>query len=92
MLIPGMLYLFINNYVPMAGIIVAFKKYNYSKGILGSDWNGLKNFRLFCLRRRMRFTITRKHSLLQSYLYIGGNGRRSGSGGPALGIESGTDA
>ena len=44
MLIPGMLYLFINNYVPMAGIIVAFKKYNYSKGILGSDWNGLKNF------------------------------------------------
>lgn len=58
MLIPGMLYLFINNYVPMAGIIVAFKKYNYSKGILGSDWNGLKNF-VFLFKTKDAFTITR---------------------------------
>lgn len=58
MLIPGMLYLFINNYIPMAGIIVAFKKYNYSKGILGSDWNGLKNF-VFLFKTKDAFTITR---------------------------------
>ena len=30
MLLPGLVYLFINNYMPMAGIIIAFKKYNYS--------------------------------------------------------------
>ena len=33
MLLPGLVYLFINNYMPMAGIIIAFKKYNYSLGI-----------------------------------------------------------
>lgn len=44
MLIPGMVYLFINNYIPMPGIIVAFKNFNYQKGILGSEWNGFKNF------------------------------------------------
>lgn len=27
MLLPGLVYLFINNYMPMAGIIIAFKKY-----------------------------------------------------------------
>lgn len=41
---PAMLYVLINNYVPMPGIVLAFKKYNYSKGIFGSDWVGLDNF------------------------------------------------
>ena len=27
MLLPGLIYIFINNYIPMAGIVVAFKKY-----------------------------------------------------------------
>lgn len=44
MLLPGMIYIFINNYIPMAGIIVAFKKYSARKGIFGSDWCGLDNF------------------------------------------------
>jgi putative aldouronate transport system permease protein len=44
MTIPGMVYLLINNYIPMAGIIIAFKKIDYGKGILASDWLGLANF------------------------------------------------
>lgn len=44
MLLPGVIYLFINNYVPMAGIIVAFKKYNVNDGIFGSAWSGFTNF------------------------------------------------
>jgi len=44
MLLPGAIYLFINNYIPMAGIIVAFKKYNVKQGIYGSPWCGLDNF------------------------------------------------
>ena len=44
MMIPGVVYLFINNYIPMAGIVVAFKKYNVNDGMFGSPWNGLKNF------------------------------------------------
>lgn len=45
MILPGMVYLFINNYIPMTGIIIAFKKYNKQKGIYGSDWCGLENFK-----------------------------------------------
>lgn len=44
MLLPGLIYLFINNYIPMAGIVVAFKKYSARKGIWGSPWCGLENF------------------------------------------------
>ena len=40
MLLPGLIYFFINNYMPMTGIIVAFKKYSKRKGIFGSDWCG----------------------------------------------------
>ena len=42
--IPGMLYLLINNYFPMFSVFIAFKDLDYSKGIFGSDWCGLKNF------------------------------------------------
>ena len=32
MLIPGAVYIFINNYIPMAGLIMAFEKYDYKLG------------------------------------------------------------
>ncbi len=44
MMVPGIIYAFINNYIPMAGIVVAFKKYNVRYGIFGSPWAGLSNF------------------------------------------------
>ena len=44
MMLPGLLYLFINNYIPMFGMVLAFKDFKYNKGILGSDWVGLNNF------------------------------------------------
>ena len=44
MILPAMLYVFIFNYVPMPGIVIAFKNYIYNKGIWGSDWVGFKNF------------------------------------------------
>ena len=44
MLIPGMIYLIINNYFPMFGILIAFKKVDYSLGILKSPWTGFSNF------------------------------------------------
>jgi putative aldouronate transport system permease protein len=45
MLIPGIVYLIINNYLPMAGLVIAFKKIDYSLGIFHSPWVGLSNFR-----------------------------------------------
>jgi len=44
MLLPGIVYFIINNYIPMFGIVVAFKKYNVHDGMFGSPWYGLKNF------------------------------------------------
>lgn len=44
MMLPGLIYLIINNYVPMAGLVIAFKRFNYGKGIWGSEWTGLSNF------------------------------------------------
>lgn len=47
MLIPGVVYLFIFKYVPLMGSVIAFKDYNIYKGILASDWVGLKYFDQF---------------------------------------------
>lgn len=44
MFIPGMIYLIINNYLPMFGLLIAFKKVNFAQGILKSPWYGFKNF------------------------------------------------
>jgi putative aldouronate transport system permease protein len=41
---PGLAYLLVNNYVPMLGIVIAFKNLDFAKGILKSPWAGLKNF------------------------------------------------
>ena len=39
------IFIFVFNYLPMVGLILAFKKYKYSKGIFGSEWIGLDNFK-----------------------------------------------
>ncbi|MBR5340711.1 MAG: sugar ABC transporter permease [Erysipelotrichaceae bacterium] len=44
MMLPGMIYLVCNNYLPMFGILLAFKKINYTVGILKSKWVGFANF------------------------------------------------
>lgn len=44
MLLPGCIYLIINNYLPMFGILIAFKKVNFSLGVFDSPWVGLQNF------------------------------------------------
>ncbi len=58
MMIPGFSYLFINNYIPMAGLVIAFKNVNFSKGIWASDWCGLNNFR-FLFMTKDAWIITR---------------------------------
>ncbi len=45
MMLPGVIYLLINNYLPMTGLIIAFKNVNFQKGILASEWVGLDNFK-----------------------------------------------
>lgn len=42
--IPSIAYLIINNYMPMSGLILAFKDFSFAKGMWESPWNGLGNF------------------------------------------------
>lgn len=58
MALPGVLYLLINNYLPMFGLIIAFKDVNFSKGILASDWIGFKNFE-YLFKTQDAYIITR---------------------------------
>jgi len=58
MMIPGIIYLLINNYLPMFGVVVAFKDVNFAKGILGSDWIGFRNFE-YLFRTSDAYIITR---------------------------------
>ena len=68
MMLPGLLYFLINNYLPMAGIVMAFKKINYSKGIFGSDWNGLANFEF--LFASGQFGTMVRNTILYNALFI----------------------
>ena len=47
MITPVLLYYIIFSYVPMYGVLLAFKEYEIKKGILGSPWVGFEHFRRF---------------------------------------------
>lgn len=68
MLLPGVLFLLVNNYLPMFGIIIAFKNINYVDGILGSPWVGLDNFR-FLFATSDAWIITR-NTVLYNFVFI----------------------
>ncbi|WP_397344336.1 ABC transporter permease [Paenibacillus sp. Y412MC10] len=68
MTLPGVIYLFINNYIPMYGVILAFKNYNYVDGIWGSEWAGLDNFK-FLFNSQDAYVITR-NTFLYNFVFI----------------------
>jgi len=68
MIIPGMIYLFCNNYLPMFGIVIAFKKVNFAKGIFNSPWCGLQNFK-FLFATSDAYTMIR-NTVLYNILWI----------------------
>ena len=68
MALPGLVYLLINNYLPMLGIIIAFKKLDFTKGILGSPWAGFDNFK-YLFMTRDALIITR-NTILYNLAFI----------------------
>ncbi|MDR0568946.1 MAG: ABC transporter permease subunit [Spirochaetaceae bacterium] len=58
LLLVPLAYLFVFAYGPMGGLVIAFKKYNFAKGIWGSDWVGLDNFRRFFSSYRFAPVLT----------------------------------
>ena len=57
--LPVFLVLFFIMYVPMAGLVMAFKSFDYSKGIWGSPWCGLDNFKFLIASKSTFITITK---------------------------------
>lgn len=68
MFVPGFAYLFINNYMPLYGLQLAFKQFSYRKGINGSEWIGLKNFK-FLFASNDAFVMVR-NTLLYNVIWI----------------------
>jgi putative aldouronate transport system permease protein len=68
MSLPAVIVLFIFAYLPMFGIIIAFKEYRFDKGIFGSDWIGLTNFK-FLFGSDVAWRITR-NTLVMNVLFI----------------------
>lgn len=66
--LPGLAYLIINNYIPMAGIFIAFKKINYAKGIFKSPWCNFENFK-FLFQSSTTFIMLR-NTVLYNLAFI----------------------
>ena len=67
MFIPGLIYMIVNNYMPLYGMQLAFKSFSYSKGIAGSKWIGFKNFK-FLFATKDAFIMVR-NTLLYNILW-----------------------
>ena len=72
MLLPGVIILILFNYIPMFGIILAFKDFNLQKGFFGSDFIGLRNFK-FLFATEDAFIITRNVVLYNLVFIFAGN-------------------
>jgi len=68
LLVPGLILLLVFKYVPMYGIIIAFKDFDLNAGILGSKWVGLYNFRR--LIESASFGVVFKNTLIISFYKI----------------------
>lgn len=68
MVLPGAVLVLLFNYLPIGGIVLAFKNYAPVKGIMGSDWVGFKNFKAF-FGTPDAWLIT-KNTLLYSVYFI----------------------
>lgn len=68
MLFPAMLYIFIFCYVPMYGIQLAFRDYDFTKGIAGGAWAGLKYFKQYF--ESPMFLVTLKNTFVIAFASI----------------------
>lgn len=68
MLLFPLIYVIIQFYLPMAGLVVAFKNYNYTGGLFNSPWCGIQNF-TFLFQSQYAWQITR-NTLLYNLVFI----------------------
>ncbi|OCT16797.1 protein lplB [Paenibacillus pectinilyticus] len=57
MFVPVILFFLIFKYYPMTGLVIAFKKYSFIKGVWGSPWAGLDSFKMIFQSPQIRSII-----------------------------------
>lgn len=68
MALPALIVMFLFRYLPMAGLLLAFKRFSVRKGIFGSDWVAFKNFE-FLFKTSDAWVITR-NTICYNALFI----------------------
>lgn len=68
MLTPSIVFFILMCYIPMGGIVLAFKQYNYIGGIFGSPWVGFDNFKFFFLTGKA-YSVTR-NTILYNLMFL----------------------
>ena len=70
--LPGVIVLVLFAYLPMSGLILVFKNYNYNGGIFGSPWAGFDNFDFFFSSMDSAIRATRNTVMLNVlYMFTG---------------------
>ena len=70
MVLPGVVIFLLFNYLPMAGIQVAFRRFNFRGGLFRSEWVGLENFRFFLTSPRVARVVWNTLFLNISFIVV----------------------
>lgn len=73
MLLPAMVFFTVFSYIPMAGIVIAFKRFDYRGGLFGSPWTGFDNFKFLFINGDI-FRVIRNTVLYNIVFIIVNNG------------------
>ena len=68
MALPAFIYIFIFNYVPLYGLVLPFKDYKPSRGFLGSEWVGFKNFDFILNNDQLMLAV--RNTILYNIVFI----------------------
>ena len=68
--LPGFVLMLIFNYLPMAGIIVAFKNYTVDGGVFGSEWAGLTHFITLITHPGSEFWLIFRNTVVMAFLKL----------------------
>lgn len=73
MSLPAVLILFFFSYVPMAGLVLAFKDFDYKAGLWKSPWYGLENFKFLVASKATFINLTKNTAVLLCFVYCNWN-------------------
>lgn len=69
MMLPGLLLLLVFNYIPLAGLVIAFEDFHPYQGVFGSDWVGLQNF-VYLFQTSAALNATRNTVILNAVFIV----------------------